>query len=55
MKGHAMPANERELLTVQDVATSLKRRPATLYAWCRDGRLPAIKIGKEWRIHRTLC
>ena len=39
-----------EVLTVQEVAELLKTTPATVYAWCRAGKLPAFKIGQQWRI-----
>ncbi|MGE5618067.1 MAG: helix-turn-helix domain-containing protein [Sphingomonadaceae bacterium] len=39
-----------EVLTVQEVAAILKTTPATVYAWCRAGKLPAFKIGQQWRI-----
>ncbi len=39
-----------EVLTVQEVAQLLKTTPATVYAWCRAGKLPAFKIGQQWRI-----
>ena len=39
-----------EVLTVQEVAVMLKTTPATVYAWCRAGKLPAFKIGQQWRI-----
>jgi len=39
-----------EVLTVQEVASMLKTTPATVYAWCRAGKLPAFKIGQQWRI-----
>jgi len=39
-----------EVLTVQEVADLLKTTPATIYAWCRAGKLPAFKIGQQWRI-----
>lgn len=39
-----------EVLTVQEVADLLKTTPATIYAWCRTGKLPAFKIGQQWRI-----
>ncbi len=39
-----------EVLTVQEVARLLKTTPATVYAWCRAGKLPAFKIGQQWRI-----
>jgi excisionase family DNA binding protein len=41
-----------DLLTVEEVAAYLRVAPATVYRWCRNGRLRAIKIGKEWRIAR---
>ncbi len=39
-----------EVLKVREVASLLKTTPATVYAWCRAGRLPAFKIGQQWRI-----
>ncbi len=39
-----------EVLTVQEAAKLLKTTPATVYAWCRAGKLPAFKIGQQWRI-----
>lgn len=24
--------------------------PKTIWEWCKKGRLPAFKIGKEWRV-----
>ncbi|MHB0868449.1 MAG: helix-turn-helix domain-containing protein [Chloroflexota bacterium] len=39
-----------EVLTVQEVAAMLRTTPATVYAWCRAGKLPAFKIGQQWRI-----
>jgi excisionase family DNA binding protein len=39
-----------EVLTVQEVAAMLRTTPATVYSWCRAGKLPAFKIGQQWRI-----
>ena len=44
---------ERDLMTAEEVARELDLRPTTIYQWCREGRLPAIKLAKEWRIRRT--
>lgn len=41
-----------ELLTVRDAASYLKVSRITIWRWCNSGRLPAFKIGREWRIHR---
>lgn len=40
------------LLTLAEVIKILKMGRATVQRWCRDGRLPAAKIGKEYRIRR---
>jgi excisionase family DNA binding protein len=43
----------RQLLTADEVARELALQPTTIYQWCREGRLPAMKLGKEWRIRRA--
>ena len=42
----------QELLGVDEVATYLAVNPMTVYRWCRAGRLPALKVGKAWRVPR---
>jgi excisionase family DNA binding protein len=42
-----------ELLSADDVAQYLDLEPVTIYRWCRDGRLPCMKLGKVWRIRRS--
>ena len=44
---------EDDLLSVDDVAGYLEVSKATIYHWCRQGRLPCLKIGKSWRIRRA--
>ena len=41
-----------EMLTPSEVAEYLKVPIQTVWRWCRTGTLPAIKIGKYWRIPR---
>lgn len=38
------------LLTIKEVSTYLQMDPNTIYRWCRESTLPAVKMGKEWRI-----
>jgi excisionase family DNA binding protein len=38
------------LLTTTDVAAYLQVDPNTVYRWCREGKIGAVKIGHEWRI-----
>ncbi|MFQ5922338.1 MAG: helix-turn-helix domain-containing protein [Anaerolineales bacterium] len=41
------------LITVREIAEQLRVSPRTVYRLCRSGQLPAIKVGKEWRIDRA--
>ena len=45
--------SNRDLLSVEDVAAYLDVQPVTIYRWCREGRLPCLKLGKAWRIRRV--
>src|SRR5215212_1804272 len=45
-------ARETELLTVADVAGMIGVKETTVYRWCKEGKLPCLKIGKHWRIRR---
>ncbi len=40
----------KELLGVDEVSERLKVGRVTIYRWCREGRLPCMKVGKSWRI-----
>lgn len=40
----------RPLLTVHETADHLKVKESTIRAWIRNGKLRAIKFGREWRI-----
>lgn len=41
-----------ELLTTAEVAAYLKLSQRTAWRWCKDGRLPAFKVGHQWRVAR---
>ena len=41
------------LWTVDDLAFYLKLEPSTVRAMARDGKLPAIKVGRVWRFRRS--
>lgn len=41
------------MLTPEEVADFLKVPVQTVWRWCRQGTLPAVKIGKYWRIPRA--
>jgi len=40
-----------DLWTVREAAIYFRVSPATIWRWCSAGRLPAFKIGREWRIN----
>ena len=44
--------SENELLGAGDVAGLVGVKDTTVYRWCREGKLPCLKIGKHWRIRR---
>ena len=43
---------QREMLTVKDVADELKVRDYTVREWIRNGDLPAVELSKGYRIER---
>src|SRR5215212_7922734 len=45
-------ARETELLAAVDVAELIGIKETTVYRWCKEGKLPCLKIGKHWRIRR---
>jgi excisionase family DNA binding protein len=40
-------------LTTEEVLGYLKVNPRTIYRLIRDGELPAVRIGRQWRFRRT--
>ena len=45
-------ARETELLAATDVAELIGIKETTVYKWCKEGKLPCLKVGKHWRIRR---
>jgi excisionase family DNA binding protein len=44
--------HKTELLGAEDVAGMLGVKETTVYKWCKEGKLPCLKVGKRWRIRR---
>ena len=38
------------LISCTDVAKITGRDKETVRKWCREGRLPAFKVGKDWLV-----
>lgn len=41
-------------MTLEEVAAYLKLKPQTIYAWAQEKKIPAAKIGKEWRFRKAI-
>ena len=45
-------AREPGLLAAADVAGLVGVKETTVYRWCKEGKLPCLKVGKHWRVRR---
>ncbi len=41
-------------MTLEEVAAYLKVKPQTIYTWAQEKRIPAAKLGKEWRFKKSI-
>ena len=48
----AARTQENELLGAEEVAGLVGVKETTVYKWCKEGKLPCLKVGKRWRIRR---
>ncbi|HEY0128949.1 MAG TPA: helix-turn-helix domain-containing protein [Rubrobacteraceae bacterium] len=39
-------------MAATDVAELIGIKETTVYRWCKEGKLPCLKVGKHWRIRR---
>ena len=42
----------KEILTAKEVADYLNLHPLTVHKYAREGKIPAFKIGTDWRFHK---
>jgi excisionase family DNA binding protein len=50
----ANPPGDHEIMTLEEVALYLRLKPQTIYKWTQEKRIPAVKLGKEWRFRRSI-
>ena len=50
----SLPESGNEILTLEEVAAYLRLTPQTIYKWAQERRIPAVKLGKEWRFRRSI-
>ncbi len=43
-----------DIMTLEEIAKYLKLKPQTIYVWAQEGKIPAAKLGKEWRFKKTI-
>lgn len=43
-----------EIMTLEEVAAYLRVKPQTIYKWAQENRIPAAKLGKEWRFKKSM-
>lgn len=46
-------AKPKEVMTIKDVAHFLDVHPMTVYKYVKGGKIPAFKVGANWRIRRN--
>lgn len=42
----------REIMTAKEVADYLNLHTLTVHRYAREGKIPAFKIGSDWRFHK---
>ncbi|MEA4882946.1 MAG: helix-turn-helix domain-containing protein [Clostridia bacterium] len=52
MRGLELEEAPPEVMNVQEVADLLRVSSQTVYVLARSGKLPAVKVGREWRFIR---
>lgn len=46
-----MKIESSRVMTVKEVSDYLKVHPSTIYRQLKKGRLPAFKVGSDWRFN----
>ena len=44
---------EEKYLKAEEVAKKLRVSLITVHRYCKDGKLPAIKVGRRWLVDRV--
>jgi len=43
-----------KIMTLEEVANYLRLKPQTIYSWAQEKKIPAAKLGKEWRFKKSI-
>jgi excisionase family DNA binding protein len=44
--------HHKEIMTAKEVAAYFNIHTLTVYRYAREGKIPAFKIGTDWRFHK---
>lgn len=47
-------ADDRDILTVREICDLFQVHPSTLYKMIKQGKIPAFRIGSEWRFRKDV-
>lgn len=47
-------SKHKDILTAKELAEYLNIHPFTVHKFAREGKIPAFKIGADWRFHKKL-
>ena len=45
-------STRKEIMTAKEVAAYFNIHPLTVHRYAREGKIPAFKIGTDWRFHK---
>jgi len=45
---------DSDVMTLEEVADYLRLKPQTIYTWAQKKKIPAAKLGKEWRFKKSI-
>ena len=45
---------DSDIMTIEEVAKYLRLKPQTIYTWAQKNKIPAAKLGKEWRFKKSI-
>jgi excisionase family DNA binding protein len=54
MKMRRPMPGKNDIMTLEEVAAYLRLKPQTIYSWAQDKKIPAAKLGKEWRFKKSI-
>jgi excisionase family DNA binding protein len=48
-----MPIKDDKILSVEELAKFFGVSDQTIWRWCKSGKVPAFKIGSQWKVRQS--